>query len=86
MTHVRYAPDEICLIVFPARTPDIETATGTFDIAVNPLPNVPCVPFPQQYAFPPESTTQTFSKPTETCLIFFPARTPDVETATGTFD
>ena len=43
-------PVDICLIVFPASTPVVLTATGMLEFVVELLPSWPLLPLPQQYA------------------------------------
>ena len=77
---------EICLIVFPASTPEVLTATGTLELAVELLPNCPALLLPQQYALLSEAMAQVCRLLAEICLIVFPASTPEVLTATGTLE
>ena len=77
---------DICLIVLPANTPVVLTATGTLELVVELLPSLPLEPFPQQYALSSEAMAQVYELPTDICLIVFPANTPVVLTATGTLE
>ena len=49
-------PVDICLIVFPASTPVVLTATGMLEFVVELLPSWPKSPLPQQYALLSEAT------------------------------
>ena len=77
---------DICLMVFPANTPVVLTATGTLELVVELLPSLPLEPFPQQYALSSEAMAQVYDPPADICLMVFPASTPVVLTATGTLE
>ena len=65
MAQVCELPAEICLIVLPARTPEVLTATGTLELVVELLPSLPPEPFPQQYALLSEAMAQVYRLPAE---------------------
>ena len=76
-------PAEICLIVLPANTPVVLTATGISELVVELLPRLPDLLFPQQYALLSEAIAQVCILLSDILLIIFPASTPSVLTATG---
>src|SRR5688572_11264977 len=73
-------------IDFPARTPAVLTAVGILRAVVVPSPNCPKVLDPQQYAFWSEAIAQLRLEASSMDLMVFPASTPALETATGTFE
>jgi hypothetical protein len=79
-------PAEIVVTVLPARTPEVLTATGTFEREVPPFPNRPFVPEPQQYALSSEAIAQVVFHPAEMDFIVLPDSTPEVLIAIGTFE
>src|SRR5262245_48077340 len=69
----------------PASTPVENTATGRVLLLGLPVPNWPEEPLPQAATLPSELKARLCWLPAATATMVFPERTPEVNTATGTF-